>query len=88
MKNLWGAQWGEAGFMRLRRNVTGERDGQAGLATFPGYAFKTSPNPSQVGGQVAGGGGWEWGLGASRQAGLPTFPGCAFKSSQAPLEQP
>lgn len=33
--------------MRLKRFQT-HRNGQAGLATFPGYPYKNTPNPGQV----------------------------------------
>ena len=45
IKNSWGAEWGEAGFMRLKRNVS-DPAGQNGLATIPGYAYKTHDNPA------------------------------------------
>lgn len=37
VKNSWGAHWGEAGYLRLKRNQTMHRNGQAGLLSFPGY---------------------------------------------------
>ena len=40
----WGIEWGEEGFLRMKRNVA-DKHGQSGLATMPGYAVKKHDNP-------------------------------------------
>ena len=43
LKNGWGDQWGEGGFLKLPRGLPGT--GACGLTTQPGYPIKISPNP-------------------------------------------
>lgn len=43
LKNGWGDQWGEGGFLKLPRGLPG--NGACGLTTQPGYPIKISPNP-------------------------------------------
>ena len=45
LKNGWGDQWGEGGFLKLPRGLPGT--GACGLTSQPGYPVKISPNPSQ-----------------------------------------
>ena len=39
IKNSWGDFWGEAGYMRLERNVQ-DRAGKCGVAEWPVYPVK------------------------------------------------
>ena len=45
VRNSWGAGWGEAGYIRMARNV-GARAGKCGIAMEASYPVKTGPNPS------------------------------------------
>ncbi|KAL6902183.1 hypothetical protein ACP4OV_005059 [Aristida adscensionis] len=45
VRNSWGAGWGEAGYIRMERNVT-SRAGKCGIAMEASYPVKTGPNPS------------------------------------------
>ncbi|KAF9602987.1 hypothetical protein IFM89_033285 [Coptis chinensis] len=44
VKNSWGAEWGEKGYFRLKRDIAA-KEGQCGIAMEPSYPIKNSPNP-------------------------------------------
>jgi hypothetical protein len=44
VRNSWGADWGEAGYIRMARNVTA-RAGKCGIAMEASYPVKAGPNP-------------------------------------------
>ncbi|CAL5014244.1 unnamed protein product [Urochloa decumbens] len=45
VRNSWGADWGEAGYIRMARNVSA-RTGKCGVAMEASYPVKAGPNPS------------------------------------------
>ncbi|KAL6651597.1 hypothetical protein ACP70R_010522 [Stipagrostis hirtigluma subsp. patula] len=45
VRNSWGADWGEGGYIRMERNVSA-RAGKCGIAMEASYPVKTGPNPS------------------------------------------
>jgi KDEL-tailed cysteine endopeptidase len=48
VKNSWGADWGEQGYIRMQRNVQA-KEGLCGLAMEASYPVKISPNPPKMG---------------------------------------
>ncbi|KAJ8566016.1 hypothetical protein K7X08_008592 [Anisodus acutangulus] len=45
VKNSWGAEWGEKGYIRMRRGIDA-KEGLCGIAMEPSYPIKTSSNPA------------------------------------------
>ncbi|XP_074313172.1 cysteine proteinase mucunain-like [Silene latifolia] len=48
VRNSWGADWGEAGYIRLERNIA-SKSGKCGIAIEASYPVKTSENPPNPG---------------------------------------
>ncbi|XP_009774957.1 vignain-like [Nicotiana tabacum] len=44
VKNSWGAEWGEKGYIRMQRGIDA-KEGLCGIAMEPSYPIKTSSNP-------------------------------------------
>jgi len=49
VRNSWGADWGEEGYIRMERNVAGTSTGKCGIAMEPSYPLKTGQNPPNPG---------------------------------------
>uniref|UniRef100_A0A8R7PNW0 Peptidase C1A papain C-terminal domain-containing protein n=1 Tax=Triticum urartu TaxID=4572 RepID=A0A8R7PNW0_TRIUA len=47
VKNSWGEEWGEMGYIRMERGVK-DKKGLCGIAMGASYPVKTSPNPQSV----------------------------------------
>ncbi|KAF3794307.1 Cysteine proteinase [Nymphaea thermarum] len=45
VKNSWGDNWGEGGYIRMQRNIAGTSAGMCGIAIWPSYPIKIGPNP-------------------------------------------
>ncbi|XP_074345215.1 cysteine proteinase mucunain-like [Apium graveolens] len=49
VRNSWGPNWGENGYIRLERNVASTNTGKCGIAMQPSYPTKTGVNPPKPG---------------------------------------
>ncbi|XP_043813156.1 vignain [Manihot esculenta] len=47
VKNSWGAEWGEKGYIRMQRGIS-EKEGLCGIAMEASYPIKNSNNPAEV----------------------------------------
>ncbi|XP_068667488.1 vignain-like [Aristolochia californica] len=46
VKNSWGTEWGEKGYIRMERDISA-KEGLCGIAMEASYPIKTSPNPDK-----------------------------------------
>uniref|UniRef100_A0A0C9RQU2 TSA: Wollemia nobilis Ref_Wollemi_Transcript_1347_1845 transcribed RNA sequence n=1 Tax=Wollemia nobilis TaxID=56998 RepID=A0A0C9RQU2_9CONI len=49
VKNSWGSNWGEKGYLRMQRNLQNNSNGLCGIAMEASYPVKSSPNPPNPG---------------------------------------
>jgi len=49
VRNSWGANWGESGYLRMERNIPGRKVGMCGIAVEPSYPVKKGQNPPNPG---------------------------------------
>lgn len=49
VRNSWGSDWGENGYIRMERNLKNTKTGKCGIAAEASYPIKTSANPPNPG---------------------------------------
>ncbi|KAL5559083.1 hypothetical protein UlMin_035294 [Ulmus minor] len=49
VRNSWGSSWGEAGYIRMERNLENSNTGKCGIAMEASYPIKTGENPPNPG---------------------------------------
>jgi hypothetical protein len=49
VRNSWGAEWGEKGYLRMERNLKSAATGKCGIAMEPSYPTKSGLNPPNPG---------------------------------------
>ena len=49
VRNSWGSDWGENGYIRMERNLENTKTGKCGIAVMASYPMKTSANPPNPG---------------------------------------
>ncbi|KAK4798572.1 hypothetical protein SAY86_030898 [Trapa natans] len=47
VRNSWGSDWGESGYIKMERNIVENFFGKCGIAMEASYPVKTSPNPTK-----------------------------------------
>ncbi|KAE8721765.1 Oryzain beta chain [Hibiscus syriacus] len=45
VRNSWGPNWGENGYIKMERNIAGASTGKCGIAMMASYPIKNGPNP-------------------------------------------